>query len=133
MAEYLLDANHASPLVTLHHPLRHRFIVEQQAGHQFAICTLALSEIWFGMSGLPRAAQNRVEWQKLRTNLTFYGIDEQDAMDAADLRMSLRRQGWQLATLDALIATVALRYDLMLLTNDKDFSAVPNLKTENWR
>ncbi|HRV95162.1 MAG TPA: hypothetical protein P5526_23590 [Anaerolineae bacterium] len=26
MADYLMDTNHLSPLVTLRHPLRHRFL-----------------------------------------------------------------------------------------------------------
>jgi len=47
--------------------------------------------------------------------------------------LSLRKQGWQLAMLDAFIAVVALRYDLILLTIDKDFRAVPKLRYENWR
>lgn len=132
MAKYLLDTNHASPLVTFHHPLRPRFFNAYQAGHQFAICPAALSELWFGISSLPRAQQNRTEWEKLRLRLTFYGIDEQDALDAAELRLSLQQSGWQLAAMDGLIATVALRYNLILLTNDKDFQAVPNLQTENW-
>ena len=35
-------------------------------------------------------------------------------------------------TIDALIAAIALRYDLTLLTTDGDFYAVPDLKHENW-
>ena len=81
---------------------------------------------------MPRAVQNGAEWQRLRPQLTFYGLEEQDAMDSAELRLSLRRAGRQLAAMDALIATVALRYDLILLTSDKDFQAVPNLQLENW-
>ena len=132
MAKYLLDTNHVSPLVTLHHALRPRFFAAHQAGHQLAICTAVLSEVWFGISSLPRAVQNGAEWQRLRPRLTFYGLEEQDAMDSAELRLSLRRAGRQLAAMDALIATVALRYDLILLTSDKDFQAVPNLQIENW-
>ncbi len=133
MLNYLLDSNHASPLVTLHNPLRQRILAAHQAGHQFAICAPVLSEIWFGMCSLPRAVQNRAEWQNLRPRLMFYGVDEQDALEAAELRLSLQRTGWQLAAVDALIATIALRYGLILLTSDKDFRAVPNLKTDNWR
>ncbi|MFI5458012.1 MAG: type II toxin-antitoxin system VapC family toxin [Isosphaerales bacterium] len=33
---------------------------------------------------------------------------------------------------DALIAVVAIRYDLVLLTSDNDFARVPNLEQENW-
>lgn len=35
--------------------------------------------------------------------------------------------------IDSLIAVVAVRNDLVLLTTDRDFLAVPNLKQENWR
>lgn len=35
-------------------------------------------------------------------------------------------------TVDALIAAVALRYDLTLLTADQDFTAISPLKQENW-
>jgi len=37
-----------------------------------------------------------------------------------------------LATVDALIATIALRYDLILLTTDGDFTSVASLRLENW-
>lgn len=94
MANYLLDSNHASPLVTLHHPLRKRFL--------------------------------------LKASLTCYQLDEIDGERAAELQVLLRKRGWQLETVDALVAAVALRYGLTLLTSDKDFSAVPHLVQENW-
>ncbi len=89
MTDDLLDTNHASPLVTLSHPLRERIL------------------------------------QRLNA-------DETDAELTAEHQISLRRHGWQLETVDALIAAVALRYDLFLLTADKDFRAVPKLQSENW-
>ncbi len=55
MADYLLDTNHASPLVTLHHPLRKRVFEAMQAGHKFNDCVPVLSEVWYGISALPRA------------------------------------------------------------------------------
>ncbi len=33
---------------------------------------------------------------------------------------------------DALIAAIAIRYDLTLLTEDKDFRPITQLKRENW-
>ena len=32
----------------------------------------------------------------------------------------------------SLIAVIALRYDLTLLTTDGDFQAIPGLRLENW-
>lgn len=132
MANYLLDSNHASPLVTLHHRLRARVLKAMRDGHTFAICVPVLSEVWYGISVLPRVLQNRHEWTQLRQFVPCHQIDEKDAELAAELQLSLRLQGWQLETVDALIAAVALRYNLVLLTSDKDFHAVPNLQQENW-
>ena len=132
MANYLLDTNHLSPLVTLSHPLRQRVLAALQAEHTFAITVPVLVEMLFGIGVLPRAEQNQVEWQRLRSNFGCYIPDESDAKQAADLQIQLRWQGWQLATVDALIAAVALRHNLTLLTRDKDFAAISSLKQEAW-
>ena len=132
MAAYLLDTNHASPLVTRGHPLRQRVRERAAAGDTFAICVPVLTETLFGISLLPRALRNRTEWARLQPLLPCYIPDEADGAAAATLQVALRRQGRQLATVDATIAAVALRYDLVLLTTDGDFLAVPGLPVENW-
>jgi len=132
MPNYLLDTNHASPLVTLGHPLREYILHRLDAGDRFAICVPVLAETLFGIGILPRAAQNLVEWKRLQPCLPCYIPDELDAEFAAKLQVALRSNGWQLATVDALIAAVALRYDLILLTTDRDFRAIPALQREDW-
>lgn len=132
MADYLLDTNHAAALVTLSHPLRQRVLSRLPAGDTFAVAVPVVAETLYGIGLLPRATQNLAEWARLRPSLTCYIPDEADAENVATLQRSLRRQGWQLETVDAFIAVVALRYDLVLLTADKDFAPVPNLKQENW-
>lgn len=132
MTDYLMDTNHLSPLVTSGHPLRQRFFLSQQAGHTFALAVPALTETLLGISLIPRSKQNLAEWQRLMPGLTMYDLDRADAERAAYLQLQLRRRGWQLGTVDALIAAVALRYSLTLLTTDKDFTVIPALKQENW-
>jgi len=132
MAMYLLDTNHASPLVTPHHPLRQRVVQQLDTGDSFAICVPVLTETIFGIGILPRAPQNRAVWAHLQPRFPCYIPDETGAELAADLQIALRRHGRQLATVDALIAVITLRYDLILLTTDGDFHAVPNLQYENW-
>ena len=128
MADYLLDANHASPLVTLSHPLRQLVLQALETNYTFSICVPVLTETLYGIGILPRAKQNLAEWARLKPSILCYVPDEDDARFAAELQLSLRRRGWQLETVDAL----ALRYDLTLLTSDNDFQAVPELKLENW-
>lgn len=132
MANYLLDSNHASPLVTLSHPLRQRILNSLQSDHTFVISVPVLTETLFGISLLPRANQNLAEWSYMRQMLPCYMLDEDDAELAARLQIGLRRRGRQLETVDALIAALALRHDLILLTADNDFQTIPELKRENW-
>jgi len=128
----LLDTNHASPLVTLEHPLRARILAAGASGDLFCIATPCIAEAVFGFGLLPRAEANRRNWSLLRPQLIIYTVAADDAELAADLRIELRRQGWQLDLVDALVAAIALRRELTVLTTDQDFERVPNLRTENW-
>ena len=132
MTRYMLDTNHLSPLVTQGHHLRIRVLELQTQGNTFDIAVPALTEFLFGILLTPRVATNLEEWEELQSKFGFLGIGRREAEQAADLQATLRRKGWQLATIDALIATVALRDELILLTTDKDFDAVPNLQIQNW-
>ncbi len=132
MDNHLLDTNHAAALVTLSHPLRQRVLNRLQAGDTFAITVPVIAETLFGIGLLPRAAQNLDEWVRLRPSLVCYVPDETDAENVAALQRALRRRGWQLETVDGFVAVTALRYNLVLLTSDKDFTPIPGLKQENW-
>ena len=132
MTRYLLDTNHLSPLITVGHPLRTKLLLRMQQGDQFAIGVSALTELLYGIQVIPRSRQNVVEWEQLRSIFLFYHIDQADAEQAATLQVTLRQRGRQLQTVDALIAAVALRYGLTLLTTDRDFLAVTGLVQENW-
>lgn len=50
-----------------------------------------------------------------------------DAEYAVELQLSLRAKGRQLEMADALIAAIAIRYDLILLTQDGDFRPITQL------
>jgi predicted nucleic acid-binding protein len=132
MTDFLLDTNHAASLVTPNHPVRQQMLSCLQNGDTFAVTVPVVTETLFGLGVLPRAALNLAEWARLRKNMTCHIPNESDAESAATLQCTLRRQGWQLSTVDALIAVTALRYDLTLLTSDEDFLSVPGLQRENW-
>ena len=132
MARYLLDTNHLSPLVTQGHPLRGRLLAQIEQDHQFAIPVVVLAEFLVGIQLIPRAKANLAEWNRLQNGFGYYPIGRIEAEEAAELQIAMRRRGRQLATTDALIATVAIRNDLNLLTTDRDFKSIPSLKLENW-
>lgn len=132
MTAYLLDTNHASPLVTVGHPFRERIFAHHQLGDTFGIAAPALNEFLFGIATLPRSQSNLREWEHMKHEFTFYAVTPEDAEKAFGLRLTLRQRGRQLDLVDSFVAIVALRYALVLLTKDKDFLAVPGLKLENW-
>jgi hypothetical protein len=47
--------------------------------------------------------------------------DRDDHIHAAELRNTCRRKGIQTGTIDALLAQLCVRYELTMLTTDKDF------------
>jgi tRNA(fMet)-specific endonuclease VapC len=132
MTDYIVDTNHVSTVVTENHPFRNRLIRQIQREDSFSIAAPVLTEMLYGIQMLPRAKQSMREWNNLSAMFGFYEITRPVAEHTATLQVDLRRRGWQVSTIDALIATVALHHDLILLTNDKDFSRIPGLRLENW-
>lgn len=132
MANYLLDTNHLSMLVNVGHPLRTRIIRQRQIGDEFSIATPALAEFLFGIQIIKHARENVNQWQNLQELFSYYDVRRGDAEQSARLQVDLRRRGKQLGLADSLIAVVALRYQLILLTTDQDFNAISGLAIENW-
>jgi predicted nucleic acid-binding protein len=53
--------------------------------------------------------------------------DRDDHIHAVQLRNRCRRQGVQTGTIDALLAQLCIRYDLTMLTADKDFRNIASV------
>lgn len=112
--------------------MRGHLLAQIEQEHQFAIPVVVLAEFLVGIQLIPRAKANLAEWNRLQNGFGYYSIGRIEAEEAAELQIAMRRRGRQLATTDALIATVAIRNDLNLLTTDRDFEFIPSLKLENW-
>ena len=78
---------------------------------------LILQELLQGFRG-PKARDQIVA---RFASLPMIGPDRQDHVDAAEVRNTCRRNGVQLGTIDALLAQLCLRHELVLLTTDVDF------------
>ena len=89
------------------------------AGHDLVVTTgLVLQELLQGFSGAKDQARI------IETFSAFKHVSPElnDHLQAAMLRNTCRRAGVQLGTIDALIAQLCIRYRLVLLTTDKDFT-----------
>lgn len=79
---------------------------------------LVLQELLQGFSG----AKAQTQIIERFSALPLLQPDREDHIAAARLRNACRRAGVQIGTIDALLAQLAIRHDLTLLTTDKDFT-----------
>jgi predicted nucleic acid-binding protein len=87
------------------------------AGDQIVITGLVLQEILQGVSGPRQRDQILARF----ASLLLLQPGWNDHLNAADLFNRCRRAGVQIDTVDALFAQLCLRYDLTMLTADRDF------------
>lgn len=86
-------------------------------GERVVTTGLVLQELLQGFSG-PKAQEQIVD---RFAALPLVIPDREDHVEAAALRNSCRKKGVQVATIDALLAQLCIRHDLVLLTTDDDF------------
>ena len=90
---------------------------------------LVLQELLQGFSG-PKARDQIVD---RFTAVPLLVPDRDDHIAAADIRNRCRRAGIQIGTIDALLAQLCARHDLVMLTTDRDFHAMlPHVSLIVW-
>jgi predicted nucleic acid-binding protein len=88
------------------------------AGSDQVVTTgIVLQELLQGFTG-PKARQQLIE---RFSAIPLLSPDRDDHIEAAEVRNLCRRRGVQLVTIDALIAQLCIRHELVLLTADNDF------------
>lgn len=88
-------------------------------GAEIVVTTgLVLQELLQGFSG----AKAQTQIIERFAALPLLQPDRDDHIGAASLRNACRQAGVQIGTIDALLAQLAIRHDLTLLTTDKDFT-----------
>ncbi len=90
------------------------------AGEELLTTGLVLQELLQGFSG-PRARTQLIE---RFSALPLLVPERRDHIDAAELRNNCRRRGLQIGTIDALLAQLCVRHDLIMLTADRDFAGI---------
>jgi predicted nucleic acid-binding protein len=93
--------------------------------HEGSVFTtgLILQEILQGFSG-PKARKQILD---RFTPLPLIVPQREDHTAAADLRNDCRRRGLQIGTIDALLAQLCIRYELVMLSTDHDFEHVSRI------
>lgn len=107
------------------------YLKQALEGSQTVVTTgLVLQELLQGFSG-PKARAQIID---RFSSLPLVQPDRQDHIDAAALRTACRRGGIQLGTIDAVLAQLCIRHELILLSTDQDFvHAARQCRLRIWR
>jgi predicted nucleic acid-binding protein len=96
-----------------------------ESGDTIIATGLVLQELLQGFSG-PKARDQILD---RFSAIPLLMPDRDDHIEAAELRNRCRRSGVQVGTIGALLAQLCVRHDLLMLTNDNDFTHIANHST----
>jgi tRNA(fMet)-specific endonuclease VapC len=128
---HLLDTNICSAHLKRPAGLTHYFI--QYAGRLF-VPTPVLSELytWANQRKSPKSLFSRIQTELL-DDVTVLDFDKSCAMEFGRLNAQLLARGLTISPVDLMIASVAIVYDLTLVTNNTcDFQSIPGIRLEDW-
>lgn len=135
MIEYTLDTNACIALINgTSLPVRRRFKEVLAAGSVVCVSTVAVHELWYGVS-----KSGRRDYNTDRVNAFLAGpihllpFDEADARAVGEVRALLEQERRPIGAFDSLLAGQAARRGMTLVTaNVREFERVDGLMWEDW-
>jgi tRNA(fMet)-specific endonuclease VapC len=128
---YMLDTNMASYVIKGNIPrVRQRLVNVPMA--QVSISAVTEAELRFGVARRPEALGLKTAVEEFLLRVDRLPWDSEAAQQYARVRAALERDGEVLGNLDLMIAAHALAVRAVLVTHDRDFRHVRELRTEDW-
>jgi len=128
---YLLDTNTASYAIRGNFPrVRERLL--RVPTDEIGISVVTEAELRFGAARLPEVARVRVLLREFLAAIAALPWTSEAAIQYAQLRLATERLGTPMGTLDLMIASHALAVGAVLVTHDRGFRRVRDLKIEDW-
>ncbi len=135
MIEYTLDTNACIALINGSSvPVRRRFKETLAGGSVVCVSTVALHELWYGVSKSARRDYNTERMQAFLSGpVRVVAFDDADARAAGEVRALLEQERRPIGAYDALLAGQAVRRGFTLVTaNVREFERVDDLMWEDW-
>ena len=105
--------------------------LQQQSPDDVAVSSVTVAELWYGAEKSADPERKREAWATVLAPFQVVAFDRGAAAHHGRIRYLLRRT--PIGERDLLIASIALAYDLTLVThNTAEFSRVPHLRVEDW-
>ena len=92
-------------------------------GHRLACCGISVAEVYSGM----HPDETEITWN-IAGSLEYVHISREAARHAGEMRTEWSRKGRTLGLADAIIAAVALDFDLTLATDNRKDFPMPQLR-----
>ena len=130
-AQYLLDTNTASYIIKGNFPAVRRRLLRVPMAQVF-ISSVTEAELLYGVARKSGATALQRIVEEFLLRITVLPWDSTAARQYGELRAQLESAGRPIGNLDLMIAAHALATGTTLVTNDRAFTHIRNLKTENW-
>lgn len=132
MKGFLLDTNQLAQVVRRESPLLQRIHSERRKGLRVGTCVPVLCEVEAGRLNVARPDVYQQGLNALLRKIRLWPLTMVTAQYFGEIDQDLRRRGRALSQVDMMLAALCRELDLTLVTTDRDFAALPWLKTDNW-
>lgn len=85
-----------------------------------------------GIQQTPKPQENRRLLAHLLNHVRLWPLDGETTRHYGAIYLELKRIGRVLSQVDIMLAALARQHRLTLLTSDRDFEALPDIRTEDW-
>jgi len=130
-APNLLDTSVASYIIKGNTPSIDRWLARVPVADVF-ISAVTEAELRYGVARLPDATRIETLVEDFLLTVTILPWDSEAAKQYGRLRATLEREGRPMGNLDMMIAAHALAAGAVLVTNDRAFTRIKNLKLADW-
>ena len=99
---------------------------------EVGISVVTEAELRFGLARLPSATNLRLVVEEFLLRVEILSWDSPAAQQYAKLRAALEENGEPMGNLDLMIGAQAIAVGAILVSNDRVFRKIKNLKVEDW-
>lgn len=132
MTAYLLDTNHLGAMLDEDPRVYERILTARKAGERVGTCAGVLCEL---AVGIEQTARREANWKALRAHLRqirIWPLDLATAHLYGEVYNELGAKGRVLSQVDMMVAALARRMNLTVLTTDRDLEAIRDITVEDW-
>lgn len=129
MTLYLLDTNHASPLIGGDIVLDRKV---RAVGGNVALCRPSIGELWHGFYSGDRKEKRQRQILHILKAFPVFEYDAAAAEEFGRIMAEQQRKGEIIPPIDAQIAAITRIHSLTVLTADKHFGYVDGITVQNW-